>query len=224
VSAQSKAPFRRWATEKLVQFATKGYVVDVERLREPDQQDRFAELRKIIQDIRASEANVYAELRRILALCQDYDPSAQACQLFFANFQNKLHYAVTSNTAAEIIRERADAHAPNMGLTNWPKADIRQEDTLVAKSYLGQAEIDALNRATNMLLDYMDDQAQRARLVTMAEAKAKLDDWLTFNDRPVLRGFGRQRTRRLKSTQRPSTEFSMTNGKLFERPRQTPIW
>jgi hypothetical protein len=191
VGSKQGALFRRWATDKLVRFATRGFVVDVERLKNPAEHDRFTELRRLIQDIRAAEANVYAELRRILALCKDYEPKSRQSQLFFANFQNKLHFAVTSHTAAELVVARADAQQPNMGLTNWPGDEIRQQDAVVAKCYLGQAEIDELNRATNMLLDYFDDQVQRQRLVSMDEAAAKLDDWLRFNQRPVLRDFGK---------------------------------
>lgn len=190
VGSKQGTLFRRWATDKLVRFATKGWVVDEKRLRDPAEQDRFAELRKLIQDIRASEANVYAELRRILAMCKDYDPQSKASQNFFAHFQNKLHYAVTSHTAAEIKRQRADATAPNMGLVTWAADEVRQTDVTVAKNYLGQIEIEDLNRATNMLLDYFEDQTERQRLVSLSEAEQKLDDWLTFNERPSLRGYG----------------------------------
>lgn len=190
VGSKQGTLFRRWATDKLVQFATKGWVVDEKRLRNPAEHDHFAELRKLIQDIRASEANVYAELRRILAMCQDYDPKARPSQLFFAHFQNKLHYAVTSHTAAEIVRSRANADEPNMGLVTWGGDEIRQSDVTIAKNYLGQVEIDDLNRATNMLLDYFEDQTERRRLVSLANAETKLDEWLKFNERPQLRGFG----------------------------------
>jgi hypothetical protein len=191
VSSRQATLFRIWATDKLVQFATKGFVVDVERLKDPASQDRFAELREIIRDIRASEANVYAELRRILAICQDYDPKSRVCANFFASFQNKLHYAVTHQTAAELIVVRADATQPNMGRTSWPKADIRKSDVAVAKNYLGQLEIDDLNRATTMLLDYFEDQTERRRLVLLSGAEAKLDEWLRFNERPILKGHGK---------------------------------
>ena len=191
VSSKPATLFRIWATDKLVQFATKGFVIDVERLKDPAAQDRFAELREIIRDIRASEANVYAELRRILSMCQDYDPKSRACGNFFANFQNKLHHAVTHQTAAELIAVRADAAQPSMGLMSWAKADIRESDVTVAKNYLGQLEIEDLNRATTMLLDYFEDQTERRRLVLLAEAEAKLDEWLRFNDRPVLAGHGK---------------------------------
>lgn len=190
VGSKQGTLFRRWATDKLVQFATKGWVVDARRLRDPAAHDHFTELRKLIQDIRASEANVYAELRRILSMCQDYDPRSKASQNFFAHFQNKLHFAVTSHTAAEIKRKRADAAEPNMGLVTWIGEEIRQTDVTVAKNYLGKIEIEDLNRATNMLLDYFEDQTERRRLVSLSEAGQKLDDWLKFNERPSLRGFG----------------------------------
>jgi hypothetical protein len=219
VGSKQGTLFRRWATEKLVQFATKGWVIDERRLREPGRQDHFAELRKLIQDIRASEANVYAELRRILSICQDYDPNTKASQNFFAHFQNKLHYTVTSHTAAEIKRMRANASEPNMGLTNWSGEEIRQSDVTVAKNYLGQTEIEDLNRATNMLLDYFEDQTERRRLVSLADAEQKLDEWLKFNERPQLRGFGSVTAK--QADDHAKAEFKKFDGtRRLERKRQ----
>jgi hypothetical protein len=213
VGSKQGTLFRRWATDKLVRFATKGFVVDVERLKNPAEHDHFAELRRIIQDIRASEANVYAELRRILALCKDYDPRSRQSQLFYANFQNKLHFAITSQTAAELVVSRANAQQENMGLTNWPADEVRQQDTLIAKCYLGRTEIEELNRATSMLLDYFDDQTQRQRLVSMDDAAAKLDDWLEFNQRPVLLGFG-------KVTAKKAEEHARAQYRVFDAQRR----
>jgi hypothetical protein len=120
VSSKQATLFRRWATGKLVQFATKGFVVDSRRLKSPEYRDRVAELREIIRDIRSDEANVYRELRSICAMCQDYEGNSDAWQEFYKNTQAKLIYAVASDTPAGIVQSRADAQSPNMGLTNWP--------------------------------------------------------------------------------------------------------
>lgn len=213
VGSKQGTLFRRWATDKLVQLATKGWVVDAKRLRDPSAHDHFTELRKLIQDIRASEANVYAELRRILSMCQDYDPRSKVSQNFFAHFQNKLHFAVTSHTAAEIKRSRANATERNMGLTSWSGDEIRTTDVTVAKSYLGKIEIDELNRATNMLLDYFEDQTKRLRLVSQADAERRFDDWLKFNERPSLRGFG-------SVTAKAADEHARAEYKKFDAARR----
>jgi hypothetical protein len=141
VSSRQGTLFRKWATGVLVQFATKGFVVDAPRLKNPEEQDRVAELREIIRDIRASEANLYAELRRICAMCQDYDPKTEAAREFYANTQAKLFWAVTSKTPSMILVERSKSAVPNMGLQTWPKAEIRKQDALVAKNYLCEPEI-----------------------------------------------------------------------------------
>jgi hypothetical protein len=144
VSSTQATLFRKWATGVLVQFATKGFVVDAERLKNPDDQDRVRELREIIREIRASEANVYAELRRICAFCQDYDPSSPAASDFYRRTQAKLFYAVVNKTPSELLKDRADADEPNMGLHSWPKDEIRQSDAIIAKNYLAPSELKEL--------------------------------------------------------------------------------
>lgn len=186
VSSAQATLFRRWATEKLVQFATKGFVIDSARLKEPDNSDRIAELREIIRDIRSDESNVYRELRRICAMCQDYDGSSDTWQEFYRNTQAKLLYAVTSHTPAEIIRSRADATVPNMGLTNWPNDNIRKQDVIVSKNYLSGSEITELNRLTTILLDIFEDQLDIGRLVLMDNARNLLDHQLRSLNRVVL--------------------------------------
>jgi hypothetical protein len=141
VSSKQGTLFRKWATGVLVQFATKGFVVDSEQLKNPEEHDRVLELREIVRDIRASEKNLYAELRRICAMCQDYDPKSQDAHEFYANMQAKLFWAVTSKTPSMILAGRANSGAPNMGLQTWPKQEIRQADAIVAKNYLSEAEI-----------------------------------------------------------------------------------
>lgn len=193
VSSTQGTLFRRWATDKLVRFASSGFVVDVERLKNPGEHDRVAELREIIRDIRSSEANVYAELRRICAMCQDYDGSSDAAREFYQRTQAKLFYAVTTRTPSEIMIGRADAKAPNMGLQTWSKDEIRQRDALVAKNYLAEAEIRELNRLTTILLDIFEDQLEIGKLVTMAQAARLLDQQLRNLNRVVLEHGGQIR-------------------------------
>jgi hypothetical protein len=191
VSSKQGTLFRMWATDKLVQFATKGFVVDTERLKDEADSDRIRELREIIRDIRASEANTYAELRRICAMCQDYDGSSEAAQKFYAHMQAKLFWAVTSMTPSMLLVDRIDAKAPDLGLRTWPKDEIRQSDALVAKNVLAESEVRELNRLTTILLDIFEDQLELGRLTLMAEAERLLDDQLKRLGRPVLTGGGR---------------------------------
>jgi hypothetical protein len=186
VSSRQGTMFRIWATDTLVQFATKGFVVDVERLKNPEEHDRVRELREIIRDIRSDEANVYREVRRIGAMCQDYEEKSGAWRDFYARMQAKLIWAVTSHTPAMILVERADAAAENMGLRTWPKDAIRQQDALVAKNYLAEPEIRELNRVTTILLDIFEDQLDIGKLKTMAEVEQTLDRQLKSLNRPVL--------------------------------------
>lgn len=190
VSSAKATLFRRWATSVLVRFATKGFVVDSVRLKAPAEHDRVRELRDIIRDIRAAEANLYAELRRICALCQDYDPKSAASHTFYRDMQAKLFYAVTNRTPAEILEDRVDATQPNMGLHTWPKANIRKADVTVSKNYLSNAEITELNRLTTILLDIFEDQLEIGRLTTMQEAREQLEKSLAHMGRLVLRDGG----------------------------------
>lgn len=183
--------FRRWATDKLIQFATKGFVIDAPRLKRPENRDRVAELREIIRDIRSDEANVYRELRAICAMCQDYDGQSEVWHDFYKITQAKLVYAVCTNTPAEILKHRADAREPNMGLRTWPNENIRKADVVVSKNYLAEGEVRELNRLTTILLDIFEDQMDIGRLKTMAEASALLDEQLSGLGRGVLRSGGR---------------------------------
>jgi hypothetical protein len=191
VSSRQGTMFRKWATDKLVRFATKGFVVDVERLKQPDERDHFRELRELIREIRASEANVYAELRRIISLCSDYETlDEHRKNTFFAAVQNKLLYAVTAMTAAELRIHRASAAKENMGLTAWRGRQPSKADILVAKNYLGDVEIKDLNRFTNMLLDYFEQETELRRLVHTANAEQAVDRFILNNDRHLLKGAG----------------------------------
>jgi hypothetical protein len=186
VSSGQATLFRRWATEKLVQFATKGFVIDSARLKQPENADRLAELREIIRDIRSDEANVYRELRRICAMCQDYDGDSDRWREFYKTTQAKIVYAVTSHTPAELIKTRANATQPDMGLTTWPHDNIRKGDVTVSKNYFGQSEVKELNRLTVILLDIFEDQAELGRLVMMDDAKNLLDRQLQSLGRVLL--------------------------------------
>lgn len=191
VSSAQATLFRRWATDKLVQFATKGFVIDSVRLKKPDARDRVAELREIIRDIRSDEANVYRELKTICAMCQDYDPKSDAWTEFYRNTQAKLIYAVCSQTPAEVIKSRADASLPLMGLQVWKNDNLRKSDVTTSKNYLSQSEIKELNRLTTILLDIFEDQLDIGRLKTMVAAASLLDKQLSDLGRSVLRSGGK---------------------------------
>jgi hypothetical protein len=191
VSSAQATVFRRWATGILVQYARKGFVVDSVRLKQPDNSDRIAELREIIRDIRSDEANVFRELKKICAMCQDYDPVSDTALTFFQHTQAKLIYAITSHTPAEVISSRANRRAENMGMQTWPNENIRKSDVTVSKNYLVEAELKELNRLTTILLDIFEDQMDVGRLVVMADATRLLGDQLKGLGRAVLRDGGR---------------------------------
>jgi hypothetical protein len=184
--------FRRWATERLREYLIKGFVLDDERLKEGKSigTDYFDELLERIRDIRASEKRFYQKIRDIYTLAIDYDPHAETTLEFFRIIQNKLHWAITGRTAAEIIAERADASRPNMGLTSWKGGKIRKGDVTVAKNYLNETEIKKLNRIITMYLDYAEMQAERRQPVHVKEWKEKLDTFLRFNEQEILRDKG----------------------------------
>lgn len=190
VSSAQATLFRRWATGILVQFARKGFVIDARRLKDRDNADRVAELRDIIRDIRSDEANIYRELKRICSLCQDYDGKSDRAMEFFKQTQAKLIYAVVAQTPSELLRERADHKAENMGLQSWPNENIRKQDVTVSKNYLAEREIKELNRLTTILLDIFEDQLDIGRLVVMADAERLLDEQLKNLGRTVLRNGG----------------------------------
>lgn len=190
VSSAQATVFRRWATGVLVQFASKGFVVDRPRLKQAENADRIAELREIVRDLRSDEANLYRELRSICAMCQDYDGKSEAAREFYQRTQAKLVYAVVSQTPAEVIATRADHTVPNMGLHTWPNDNVRKQDVCVSKNYLSEAEIRELNRLTTILLDIFEDQLDLGRLVTMEDARLLLDQQLTSLGRVVLASGG----------------------------------
>src|SRR5574340_35164 len=185
---------RQWATARLQEYLLKGFVLDDERLKNPPGPgvpDYFDELLERIRDIRASEKRMYLKVRDIFALAADYQPDAAETQQFFQIIQNKLHWAATGKTAAELIAERADHTQPNMGLTTWKGAKVRKTDVTVAKNYLREGEIQELNRIVTMYLDYAEDQASRRKVLYMRDWREKLDAFLQFNERDILTNAGK---------------------------------
>lgn len=181
--------FRRWATTTLSEYLVKGFVMDDARLKQPGY-DYFDELLERIRDIRASEARFYQKVRDILALSGDYDPSSKSVNTFYATIQNKMLHAVTGHTAAELIVARADAAAPNMGLTSWKGSRVRKGDVVTAKNYLAQPEISELNLIVTMFLDTADLRARRRQTMKLAEWESVLDSFLYSNELNILRNAG----------------------------------
>ncbi len=179
--------FRIWATQRLREYIVKGFVLDDERLKNPDQPfDYFDELLRRIQDIRTSERRFYQKITDIYATSIDYDPTQPQSIRFFQTVQNKLHWAITGQTAAEIIQSRADKNQPNMGLTNWRGAKVRKADVGIAKNYLNADELAALNNLVEQYLVFGEGQAMRRVPMTMDDWIAKLHGFLTINDRDIL--------------------------------------
>lgn len=195
VRSQRGTQFRRWATERLREYLVKGFTLDDERLKNPPiagegVPDRFDELLERIRDIRASERRMYLRVREIFTMAADYSPSLPETTRFFQIIQNKLHFAVTGKTAPELIRERADADRPNMGVTSSKTGTVRKADVTVAKNYLLEPEISELNRIVVMWLDFAEDQARRRKEIFLKDWEEKLDAFLKFNDRAVLPNAG----------------------------------
>lgn len=183
--------FRQWATQRLKEYIVKGFTLDDERLKGNDTiTDYFDELLARIRDIRASEKRAYLRIREIFALAVDYDPQSRAAQLFFATMQNKMHFAATGKTAAEIVAERANATKANMGLTNWKGSVVRKGDVTIAKNYLDAQEIDILNRIVSMFLDMAEFRLLRHQQIHCQQWDAYLDKFLTDNELPVLESAG----------------------------------
>lgn len=188
--------FRIWATERLKEYMVKGFTMNDERLKNPpvkgsEVPDYFDEMLERIRDIRASERRMYLRVREIFAMAADYAPSWSETTKFFSTIQNKLHFAATSMTAAELIESRANHRQPNMGVMTWKGDEVRKTDVTVAKNYLMEGEITELNRIVTMWLDFAEDQALRRRQVFMKDWEQKLDDFLRFNERRVLPNAGR---------------------------------
>ena len=183
--------FRQWATRHLSEYLVKGFTMDDERLKNPDgRPDYFDELLQRIRDIRSSEKRFYQKLRDLFRLSSDYETKEKATQMFYAETQNKLLYAVTHNTAAEIVSSRADASKPNMGLTSWKGSIVRKADIVVAKNYLVEDEIDKLNRLVMLFLESAELRVKDRKCLTLDFWRGNVDSLLSFQGYDVLKGNG----------------------------------
>jgi hypothetical protein len=196
VNSTRGAQFRMWATEKLKNYILKGFAIDGNRFKYGTRFDAryFEELLEEIREIRASERMVYQKITDIYATAVDYSPNSAETEKFFATVQNKMHFAITGKTAAEIIAKRADKNKPNMGLTTWRKAPIGKilkSDISIAKNYLQKEEIKTLNHIVDMYLDYAELQTSRGRLMRMKDWVEKLNAFLKFNEFDILRNKGK---------------------------------
>jgi len=191
VRSKRGTQFRIWANQNLREYIVKGFVMDDERLKNPDgRPDYFDELLERIRDIRASEKRFYQKIRDLFALCSDYNPDNKATQMFFAETQNKLLYAVTGKTAAEIIVSRANANKPNMALTSWKGSIVRKQDIFVAKNYLTADEIDTLNRLVIIFLETAELRVKNRIDITLDFWLNSVDKILELNDKSVLQDKG----------------------------------
>ncbi len=198
VNSTRATHFRIWATERLKEYIIKGFTMDDERLKNPNNifgKDYFEEQLARIRDIRSSERRFYQKITDIYAQCSaDYDSNSDITQCFFAAVQNKMHWAISHQTAAEIIYGRVDSQKQNMGLTTWknvPKGQIRKADVSVAKNYLNEKELEGLNRIVTMYLDYAEMQANNHKVMYMKDWVEKLDAFLKFNEKEILDNLGK---------------------------------
>jgi len=198
VNSSQATAFRIWATERLKEYIIKGFTMDDERLKNPNNifgKDYFEEQLARIRDIRSSERRFYQKITDIYTQCSaDYNVETQITKDFFATVQNKLHWAITGQTAAELISSRVDSTKENMGLTTWknaPKGNIRKTDVVIAKNYLNENELNGLNRIVTMYLDYAENQARKGVIMYMKDWITKLDAFLQFNEEAVLRHQGK---------------------------------
>ncbi len=224
VNSGRATQFRIWATKILQEFIIKGYTMDVERLKNPQPifgEDYFKEQLEKIRDIRSSERRLYQQITDIYAECSiDYEYESETTKKFFATVQNKLHWAITSKTAAEIIVARADHRKGKMGLTSWknsPKGKIRKSDVSIAKNYLSEKELKPLNRIVTMYLDYAEHQAEKGIAMKMIDWVGKLDAFLRFNQEDILNNAGKVTAAIAKSFAEEEYEkYRPIQNKLFE--------
>lgn len=192
VQSHTATRFRQWATRQLREYIVKGFVMDDERLKNPDLPfDYFEELTRRIQDIRTSEKRFYQKITDIYATSVDYDPTLETSIQFFKTVQNKVHWAITGQTAAEIIHHRADSQQHNMGLTNWRGTKVRKQDVVNAKNYLSEDELTALNNLVEQYLVFAEGQAMRRIPMHMIDWVKKLNGFLSLNDREILTHAGK---------------------------------
>ena len=191
VNSKRATQFRIWATNILKEYIIKGFAMDDERLKQVEKWDYFDEWLERIRDIRASEKRFYQKIRDIYATAIDYDKNSEQAQAFFKKVQNKMLWAVTGKTAAELIESRSNPDKPNMGLTSWRGSIVRKYDVSISKNYLNADEIKDLNEIVTMYLDYAERQARQRKTVTMNQWAEKLDAFLTFNEQELLTHAGK---------------------------------
>ena len=224
VNSTKATLFRIWATERLKEYIIKGFTMDDERLKNPNTifgKDYFEEQLERIRDIRSSERRFYQKITDIYAQCSvDYNKNSEETRLFFATVQNKLHWAISRQTAAEIIHSRANSEKQNMGLTTWknaPTGQIRKPDVSIAKNFLDEEELDDLNRIVSMYLDHAEDRAKRHMTMTMADWVIKLNAFLKFNEREILEHSGKVSHEVAKSFAESEFEkYRIIQDRLFE--------
>lgn len=222
VNSQQATQFRIWATKTLRNFIIKGFALDSDRLKNGSHfgKDYFDELLEQIREIRASERRFYQKVTDIYATAIDYDRNAPVTRDFYATMQNKLHWAIHGQTAAELIASRADAKKPHMGLQTWrdsPKGKILKSDVSVGKNYLGDTQLQELNRVVTMYLDYAENQAQRRLPMKMADWASKLDAFLQFNEYEILKDPGKVSMAAAKKLAEKEFEtFRVAQDKEFE--------
>ena len=224
VNSRRATQFRIWATNQLKEFIIKGYVMDVERLKNPNPEfgkDYFDEQLEKIRDIRSSERRFYQKITDIYSQCSiDYDKKSQVTKDFFATIQNKLHFSITGNIAAELVKLRADHQKENMGLTSWknsPKGKVRKKDVSIAKNYLDEKELKSLNRIVTMYLDYAEDRAENKVAIIMKDWIKKLDAFLQFNEKEILQDKGKVSAEIAKScAENEFSKFRAIQDRSFE--------
>ena len=210
--------FRQWANDTLKEYIVKGFALDDARLKNPGKgRDYFDELARRLQDIRTSERRFYQKITDIYATSVDYDANHALTQTFFATVQNKVHYAIHGQTAAELISTRADSSQPNMGLTNWEGARIRKADVGIAKNYLNEEELRALNNLAEQYLVFAEGQAARRIAMSMQDWITKLEGFLTLNDREILQGAGKVSAQLAKThAEQEFDKFRVLDDQRFE--------
>jgi len=217
VRSKRGTQFRIWANQNLKEYMIKGFVMDDERLKNPDgRPDYFDELLERIREIRASEKRFYQKVRDLFALSSDYDKTDKATQMFFAETQNKLLYAVTGQTAAEIVLDRVDADKPNMALTSWKGGVVRKQDIFIAKNYLNTDEIDTLNRLVVIFLETAELRAKNRIDITSKFWQENVDRILEFNEQPLLTGKGKVSNAAMKDKVRQIYQLFDTHRKVYE--------
>ncbi|MHB0755797.1 virulence RhuM family protein [Polaribacter sp. M15] len=224
VRSKRGTQFRIWANQNLKEYMIKGFVMDDERLKNPDgRPDYFDELLARIREVRASEKRFYQKVRDLFALSSDYDTTDKATQMFFAETQNKLLYAVTHKTAAELVLARANAKDPNMALTTWKGNQVRKQDIFIAKNYLNEDELDSLNRLVVIFLETAELRAKNRVDITMKFWKENVDKVLEFNDQKVLKGLGAISNKQMEEKVRKIYAEFDTNRKIEEAKKEDAI-